>query len=494
MGFTTQIFTFFFLPICLMGWFGVLWAERWGRFGALLKRWRIRDVVLMVFGLGFYGWSCLDDLGRVGVYICLVYLLGRMTAGARKQGQLAVQADAGEKRISLAGLAAAGSAAVLVFVLVYSKYWNTVLDAWNWFFDSDVPHRSIRALLGISFLSFSAISYVVDCSRGESPGSLFDCALYLTFFPKVISGPTVLWKDFCRQIPERKIDLGRISAGIDRIMIGFAKKLILADTFGAALAEIPKTGIDTPTAWIGAGVYMLQIYYDFAGYSDIAIGLSGLFGFAVKNNFNFPYRSKSVGEFWRRWHISLGSWFREYVYFPLGGSRVGLKRNLWNLFIVFVLTGLWHGNGWMYLIWGVMNGVLVVLERVVRDRPGYRKTPDWIKWAFTMGFTLICWEFFRFASFSDLRQWFAIAFGLQETGPVYYTWAYYLDARLTALCAIGALGAIVPDLGPVRRWYGRAAETKLGYGLRQVVLLVLFGIALMCMVSSTYSPFIYFQY
>lgn len=182
--------------------------------------------------------------------------------------------------------------------------------------------QSILAPLGLSFITFSAISYLADIYRGNaSAGSLIDCALYITFFPKVISGPIVLWKDFQAQIKQRKMSLNLSADGINRIIIGFAKKVLLADTFGACLTNIGTQGIDQLTAFGTLILYMLQIYYDFAGYSDIAIGLAKLFGFEFKENFDFPYRSKSISEFWRRWHISLGSWFRQYVYFPLGGSR-----------------------------------------------------------------------------------------------------------------------------------------------------------------------------
>ena len=176
----------------------------------------------------------------------------------------------------------------------------------------------------------------------------------------------------------------------------------MADSFGACIAKISNSGIDQITAAGSIVLYMLQIYYDFSGYSDIAIGLSRLFGFEVKDNFNFPYLSKSISEFWRRWHISLGSWFREYVYFPLGGSRAGYHRTLRNLAIVFTLTGIWHGAGWNYVLWGLVNGALVVLERVIQEKRFYQRTPNCVKWFATMVIVMIFWQFFRFSNVSDV--------------------------------------------------------------------------------------------
>lgn len=191
-------------------------------------------------------------------------------------------------------------------------------------------------------------------------------------------------------------------------MAGFAKKVILADTFGACLAGIPLSGIDQATALGTLVLYMLQIYFDFSGYSDIAIGISELFGFEFNVNFNFPYRSTSISEFWRRWHISLGAWFREYVYFPLGGSRSGKRKTLVNLAVVFALTGFWHGASWNYILWGAVNGGFVILERILQEKKFYRKTPNWLKYMVTMCIVLLCWQLFRFQDIGAAAESFRL--------------------------------------------------------------------------------------
>ncbi len=483
MTFTTQIFIFLFFPVCMAAYYAAAGLEKAGRFGAFLVRLRARDLLLLLVSLAFYVCSCMsvEALPRLCLFILAVYLFGWLVCKCKEKPAPVVL-----------GLVFA-AVGILVFYLVYTKYWSIVLEVWNWLFAANAQNHSLTALLGISFLTFSAISYIVDIFRGTRPGSLLDCALYLSFFPKVISGPIVLWKDFETQIGKRRPSVDLAVSGIERLMIGFAKKVILADTFGACLQSMA-SAYDTPTAWLGALLYMLQIYYDFAGYSDMAIGLARLFGVEIKENFQFPYCSRSVSEFWRRWHISLGTWFRTYVYFPLGGSRVKLGRNLLNLFIIFVLTGLWHGNGWVYLLWGILNGILVVLERLLRDNRLYARIPAFLKWLGTMLFTLVCWEFFRFESLQKVFDWSQVALGLVQHANIPYTWRYYLDARTLTLVLVGAVGAVVFGWPRLQALYRRFAATKLGYAVQELVLLAVFVLAILFMVNSDYSPFIYFQY
>lgn len=497
MGFTTQVFFFVFLPASLLAYYGTAALEKWGKIGAFLQKIRLRDVVLVLVGLAFYGWTWFGGIFRILLYVMMVYLFGLLTDACRRANwclRLPRKAGAEGKRVPLCRVLPLVLSLVVLSVLIYSKYWGQVVAIWNWLFRTEIVASQPVALVGISFITFSAISYLVDLARGDAaPGSLLDCALYFTFFPKVISGPTVLWKDFSPQIPRRNTDFEGVYEGINRIMIGFVKKLLLADTLGACVASIPATGIDMVTAWGSAFLYMLQIYYDFAGYSDIAIGLSRLFGFSVKENFNFPYLSSSIGEFWRRWHISLGAWFRQYVYFPLGGSRKGLAATLRNLSIVFLLTGIWHGNGWNYLVWGGINGICVVAERLLSKNRAYNKTPQAIKWLFTMAVTLVCWEFFRFGSLDKVLQWGKVALGLVSFTRI-NTWQYYFDTQIVVLALVGALGATVLGMDPVQKQYQRLKNTRAGFALHQMILVLLFAVAILFMVSSTYSPFIYFQY
>ena len=498
MGFTTQLFIFVFFPLCCLAYFGAAALEHAGGFGRLLRRLRLRDVILAGFSLCFYAWTCVSGLPRLCAYMLLVYLLGRWIAATAARGRfLLLESGQGAQRVRIAcaGLALAGSVALVLFILIYTKYTGMLADTWNVLFGTDVTARTVFTPLGISFLTFSSVSYLVDIARGAAePGNLLDCVLYLSLFPKVVSGPIVLWRDFQKQIPNRAVSLDGCVYGAGRVMIGFAKKLILADVFGAALQAMPGGGIDCPTAWGAALLYMLQIYYDFSGYSDIAIGLARMFGFSCKENFCFPYRSLSVSEFWRRWHISLGTWFREYVYFPLGGSRCPLRKTLRNLAVVFLLTGLWHGAGWNYLLWGAINGGFVMLERVIRDRAGYRRTPAGVKWLGTMLITMLCWQFFRFPAFSDVLWQIRLMFGLAHATKIPYTWRYFFDARTVTLAVIGVLGATVLGGERVRAFGTRMLKSRVGFAAAAVGLLILFGIALLFMVSAGYAPFIYFRY
>ena len=409
MVFTTQIFIFAFFPLCVVAYLLADRVEKIGRFGVWLKKLRAKDVLLIAFSLVFYMWACFDDVFKLIFYILLVYILARWIEAARRRNIfIRLETDAeGESRLYkclyLAVFPFVLAVSAVLFCLIWYKYLDFILQTWNALFRGAAAMKVITAPLGLSFITFSAISYLTDIYRKQaSAGSLIDCALYLSFFPKVISGPIVLWKDFQKQVPERKSSLELYAAGINRMMSGFAKKVILADTFGACLAEISLSNMDRATAVGTLILYMLQIYYDFSGYSDIALGLSALFGFEFKENFNFPYLSQSISEFWRRWHISLGTWFREYVYFPLGGSRVALGKTLRNLLIVFALTGIWHGAGWNYFLWGGANGLLVVIERIIQNKSFYKNVPNVIKYGFTMLVVLLLWQCFRWSSIADV--------------------------------------------------------------------------------------------
>lgn len=321
-----------------------------------------------------------------------------------------------------------------------------------------------------------------------------DCFLFLSFFPKIISGPIVLWKDFAPQIKTRRLTLDRTVEGVNRIMIGFAKKVILADSFGKCLASIELQGIDQITAAGTVLLYMLQIYFDFAGYSDIALGAAKLFGFDFKENFNFPYRSKSISEFWRRWHISLGTWFREYIYIPLGGSRKGRTRTLVNLGIVFAVTGIWHGAGWNYILWGGINGVCAITERILKDNRRYQRIPAWIKWLVTMAIVMCFWQLFKYQSLGEVGTVFGIITGQIQFESISYNWRYYFDAQLITFVIIGILGSTVLGSPRLKALHARFASSGAGYVVQEIFLLALFVISILFMVNSTYMPFIYFQY
>ena len=498
MAFTTQIFIFVFLPVCIIIYYLVALLQYKGIAASFLRKCRAMDLALIGISCVFYMWACFDDVFRFLIYILIVYLLGLLIQrkGEKDCGIALVKRDSDENKrfISLSFIILIAAIAFVTFVLIHFKYTTLLASVWNFLFKDNMVGKSIVAPLGISFITFSAISYLADIYMGKAKaGNFIDCVLYLSFFPKVVSGPIVLWRDFKGQIEDRKISLQLVSDGISRIMIGFAKKLILADTFGACIASMSEA-IDVTTAFGIALLYMLQIYYDFSGYSDIAIGLSNMLGFSFKENFNFPYLSCSITEFWRRWHISLGTWFREYIYFPLGGSRVSKTRTIVNIGVVFLLTGIWHGAGWTYMLWGIINGLCNIIEKLLADNKLYQKTPKVIKWLLTMIVTYFCWELFRFSNFDDCKEWFTVMFGQKQFNNIPYGWQYYFDTQMITLMITGILGATLFGMPKVQAAYERVVKTKLGYLMQQIVFIILFIIALMFMVNAKYSPFIYFQY
>lgn len=504
MAFTTQIFLFIFFPICLGVYKFIELIEKNHRIKVCSEKLRVKDSILIIFSLGFYMWAVFDDIFRFVLYILFVYMIGNFIQKYRAKKVVIMIEDGLQsneilerKKVSKAVPVLWFSIFSFVFCLVCFKYTYILADVWNFLFHREVVAQSYLAPLGISFITFSAISYVVDIYRGDADaGNLFDCFLYMSFFPKVVSGPIVLWKDYNKQISNRRCSVDSFVEGINRIMIGFAKKLILADQFGAFIAEIPLEAgsMDSITAFASMFAYMLQIYFDFSGYSDIAIGIAKLFGFEFKENFNFPYVSKSVSEFWRRWHISLGTWFREYVYIPLGGSRCNKKKIIRNQAVVFLLTGIWHGAGWNYLLWGALNGFFVITERLISTKKYYKKTPNIIKWFSTMFITFVAWQFFRFSAMSDTILIFKSLFAQYSLEHLPYTWQYFLDLRIILLMTVGIVGATVCGFEKVRSFCKKFTNTSIGFILQETVLVCCFLIAILCMVNSTYSPFIYFQY
>ena len=345
MGFTSVIFLFLFVPVSIILYYLMIMLEKI----RILKKMRIRDIVLVLISIFFYGWAGLDGVKFISVYVVGVFITGKLIGLVKKKKYI-------KYGVLFTGIFA------LVGLLYYYKYMDFTVAILNSYISKKIIWKTSWVPLGISFVTFSAISYITDVYRGDAKsGSLLDVALYLTFFPKVVSGPIVLWKDFEGKIEHRKTSVDLFFNGLNRIMIGFGKKLILADYFGTVVASIQEQvtyGIDVPTAWGCVLLYTLQIYYDFSGYSDIAIGLSNIFGLELDENFRFPYTAVSITDFWRKWHISLGTWFKEYIYIPLGGYRVSDNRYLaWSrrkLYFLGSFTWNSSNSGKMYRKEGVV--------------------------------------------------------------------------------------------------------------------------------------------
>lgn len=486
MAFTTAFFLFAVMPASVAGYYLIKLLgnrnERWSDW--------LSNLFLVLVSLCFYGWARLEGIALLSIYVLGVWMAGKGICYLEKKAKY-------KRKVCFMTL----SILAVTGILIWYKYYNFIAENLSHFFGISLAMSQWIVPLGISFITFTAISYLVDVFRGDAEaGSLLDVFLYLSFFPKVISGPIVQWKDFQRQTVHRRVDETEFLDGLNRIMIGFAKKVILADSFGAVISKIDPyigVGMDVPTAWLFAFFYMMQIYYDFSGYSDIAIGLAQLFGFHFKENFQFPYRSKSITEFWRRWHISLGTWFRSYIYIPLGGNRKGMKRTLWNLSCVFLLTGIWHGAAWNYILWGVINGVCVLVERCIREKRFYQKIPAIGKWVVTMAIVFFSWQVFYFSDFSRLEVFLKSLFGLSAANAasaVEYTYQHYLTIKLIFLSVVAVLGAItfcMPWAEKVKTFFAR---TKTGLFIKETGLILLMIVSVIFMINSSYSPFLYFQY
>ena len=466
MPFTSAGFLFFFLPITIIVYY---------LFNFIGKN-QLNNLLLILFSLSFYMVSGLRTTIYLIVFISIIYLSSKVLEYINNKRA--------KKSFFILALL------FVVLTLSYYKYITFILEL----FHRDAGVFSIVIPLGLSFIMFEAISYLVDIYKGDTEsGSLIDVFLFFTFFPKIASGPIVLWKDFSSQIYNRKVSVDLFYSGMNRVMIGFAKKSIIADSLGTVVQSINENtqlGIDSPTAFLGALCYFLQIYYDFSGYSDIAIGISRIFGFDFKENFNYPYTSTSIGEFWRRWHISLGTWFREYIYIPLGGNR---KHVYINLFIVFLVTGIWHGSTFNFVIWGVAHGLLIMIERAFREKAWYKKIPAIFKWMFTMVFVYLTWIIFMIPSLTQAIIYYKSMLGI-PAGNIYFTFEYFINSKLILIIIVAIIGAFIGKWDKVELIKTWSRDTKTGLIFSQILYMMLFALAILFMMNSSYSPFLYFQF
>ena len=392
-------------------------------------------------------------------------------------------------------------------VLFVFKYLNFTLTNINKVLElfSATPESACLAVtnialpIGISFFTFQEMSYVIDVYRGTEPvqKNPVDLGLYISFFPQLIAGPIVRYKTIAAQIANRKTTLESFTGGAERFIVGLAKKVLIANTvavaadyaFQLAAAERISCGL----AWFGAVSYALQIYFDFSGYSDMAIGLGRMFGFQIPENFNYPYAAKSVTDFWRRWHISLSMWFRDYVYIPLGGSRVKTGRMLFNLFVVWLLTGIWHGANWTFLAWGAYYYVLLSFEKLTHiSNTIEKKGPAAAYRVVSLFFILFGWVLFRSDNIAIAGRYIKcmfMAYGSIANSPD----TLYLLSAYTGV-VIAAMLLSVPLLRKLGGWLAAKLGANASAAGRAVVLLALLMVSLATTVSSTYNPFIYFNF
>jgi len=361
----------------------------------------------------------------------------------------------------------------------------------------------IRLPIGISFFTFQALSYVIDVYRreGAAQRNPLNFGLYIALFPQLIAGPIVRYRDIAIELAERTVNVDGFARGVRRFVIGLGKKMLIANVLAAVADKIfalDPHSLDAGTAWLGTLCYTAQIYFDFSGYSDMAIGLGLMFGFHFLENFDYPYVARSITEFWRRWHISLSTWFRDYLYKPLGGNRSGRGRTYVNLLVVFFLCGLWHGAAWNFVVWGLFHGTFLVLERVVRGER--RAGGSWIGLPYTLLVAMVGWVFFRAPSLAHALEHLRAMFGFGHGDGRAVHAGLYLD-RLVWTVLIAALVGSTPCVRALGRWRerrlaGRSADA-LDLALEGASVVCVFAVlvlASMRLSAGTYNPFIYFRF
>lgn len=469
MLFSSITFLFLFLPIMLAVYY--IAPPQW------------KNLLLLAGSLIFYAWG-------EPVYIILMILSILLNYFCGMDIENKSENEAKAKRSLVFAIT------VNIVLLVFFKYFGFLVESTNTLFGISIPYRELALPIGISFYTFQEISYIVDVYRGKvkAQQSLVKYALYVSMFPQLVAGPIVCYGDIDKQLTERKISGRKLGQGAMLFIIGLSKKAVLANTLGKIFEEISSTSASNLTvlmAWLGCITYAFQIYFDFSGYSDMAIGLGRMFGFEFKKNFDVPYISKSITEFWRRWHISLSSWFREYVYIPLGGNHVTISRNIVNLLIVWMLTGMWHGAAWNFIVWGIYYGVVLVLEKYVWGAIVDR-WPSVLQHIYALVLVLVGWVFFFSPSLgAALRYLFAMVgggagFAGKEVFFVILThWLFYL------LAVIGST-----TLGS--RMLRAILNVSENHTVRTVITLVVFfgmlAISVAYLIADTYNPFLYFRF
>ena len=471
MTFSSLTFTTLFFPAVLILYF-ICTDLRW------------RNGVLLVASLIFYSWGepiwVLAMIGSTAINYVAAMLIGRASSPGLRKTALVV-----------------GAAASLA-VLFYFKYAAFLVNSVTSLFGVSFSIPVLELPIGISFYTFQVLTYTVDVYRDKSPvqRNPFKLMLYVSCFPQLIAGPIVQYSDVAVMLDERESTPDGFTEGMKRFAVGLSKKVLLANVCGLIIEELPSaagaSGMSVLGAWYISVLYSLQLYFDFSGYSDMAIGMGRIFGFTYKENFNYPYISKSASEFWRRWHISLGSFFRDYVYIPLGGNRRGRARTALNLAIVWALTGLWHGASWNFVIWGLYYGVLIILEKLVLA--DFReKLPGAAQHIAALLLIVVGWTVFYYTDMGCLGKHLGAMFGIGAAGlsdPV----TMAVIRKYTVLPLIAAIASL-PILPRLKAWLGKHEKLE---GAADIVSLVcltaLMLLSMIFIVGQSYNPFIYFRF
>ena len=470
MVFSSLVFLFVFLPITLLFYF-------------IVPR-KYRNFILLIVSLIFYAWG-------EPVYIVLMlfstvidFINGLLVE------KYADQPKKAKKVVIFAVI-------VNLSLLTFFKYSGFIVSNVNALMGTTFTVPDIALPIGISFYTFQTMSYTIDVFRKDAPAqkNIINLGAYVTMFPQLIAGPIVRYQTVAEQLNHRKETQSLFASGVERFVIGLGKKVLLANNIGLLWSQVSSMAISELTvmnSWLGVIAFGLQIYFDFSGYSDMAIGLGRMFGFELLENFNYPYISQSITEFWRRWHISLGTWFRDYVYIPLGGNRKGKWRTYLNVFIVWFLTGLWHGASWNFILWGLYFGIIITIEKVFLMK-WLSYAPRLIRHLYTLVLLIIGWGLFAFENLSYLKDYFRVMFGLKEVALYDQVTLYYLMTNGVLLIIL-----VVASTPLAKQMYQKLKQSKRGelldVVLSPIVCLLILILSTAYLVDSSYNPFLYFRF
>ena len=456
MVFSSILFIFFFLPSFLICYF-------------LVPK-KLKNTVLLLFSLLFYAWG-------EPVYIIL------MIISALINYLFALLINKSSKKIYLV-------ICVLINIILLGvyKYSGFFVDNINSLFNLDISNPDLSLPIGISFFTFQAMSYTIDVYRKDVmvQYNYFDLLTYICMFPQLIAGPIVRYETIAEELKTRKVNFYGFCSGFERFLVGLFKKVLIANSVGMlfdTIIVIPNTSLSTLTAWLGILAYSIQIYFDFSGYSDMAIGMGKMLGFNYLENFNYPYIAKSITDFWRRWHISLSSWFRDYVYIPLGGNRCSKIKHIRNILIVWLLTGFWHGANWNFIIWGLYYALILLIEKFVIKKY-LDKLPKVLQHVYAIFLILIGWTIFAIEDFSKLIDYIKVMFSFGsykfiDSNFLYYGKNYLILFIIAIICCI-----------PIKI----KIKNKIFMFIKFLIYIILFIITISFIVSDNYNPFLYFRF
>lgn len=466
MVFSSTIFLCVYLPLVLLGYY--------------ICPKKGRNLFLLIVSLVFYAWGEPKYVFLMIFSILVNYIFGRLMDKHREN----------KKRLKLMLVL---SVVIDLGLLSVFKYTDFIITNVNAIFGANFDLLNIALPIGISFYTFQAMSYTIDVYRDDVrvQKNLIDFGMYITMFPQLIAGPIVRYADVQDQLADRSVTTADFSEGIMRFVVGLGKKVLLANQMGAVWSEIYALGGDVSAlmAWTGAIAYTFQIYFDFSGYSDMAIGLGRMFGFKFPENFRYPYQSVSITDFWRRWHITLSTWFKEYLYIPLGGNRRGLARQALNLLIVWSLTGFWHGAGWNFVMWGLYYFVILFIEKLFLLK-ALDKLPKFFRHVYALLLIIIGWVIFASDDVSVLLPYLGSMFGANGAIGGMDVYTLLTKAVLLIICCIASTEL------PKKLFLSAAGamNEKAAFTLKSVLTIALLALSMILLIGDSYNPFLYFRF